>query len=413
VGDTSTAAVRLTAADLAALSGATDGRVAQLASVGILVPDADGTFAAGDAHRVRLIDAFERAGVPLEALVAGAASGRVDFGAYHELHGDPGRPLDRSYAAFRAAVDPSGERLTSLFAALGVAEPRPESRLPAADEQLLATWLETIEETGDPAIATRVVRQYGEASRRLASAALETYAEAAAKLGPDAVAVPTLEYQALLQRWTPMAQRLPDLAGWLTRQHLARAIDAFSVDSTELILADMGAVAARPETPPAVAFLDLTGFTTVTQALGDDAAAGMSLRLGELAREVLVRHDGRLVKLLGDGALLRLPDAVAAVDASLELLASLPAAGLPGGHVGVHAGAIVEREGDVFGRTVNLAARISDIAPDGTVYATAETAAALAVAAPGRFRIDPAASHPLQGIGPTDLVRISGVPSPA
>ena len=58
-------------------------------------------------------------------------------------------------------------------------------------------------------------------------------------------------------------------------------------------------------------------------------------------------------------------DADAAVTACLELLDSLPAEGLPDGHAGIHAGPIVRRDGDVFGRTVNTAARVSDVTPPG------------------------------------------------
>lgn len=81
--------------------------------------------------------------------------------------------------------------------------------------------------------------------------------------------------------------------------------------------------------------------------------------------EVAGEHDGRVVKLLGDGVLLRFASSSQAVAGSADLLDQLERDGLPAGHVGIDAGALVVREGDVFGWTVNLAARLADSAGPG------------------------------------------------
>lgn len=101
--------------------------------------------------------------------------------------------------------------------------------------------------------------------------------------------------------------------------------------------------------------------------------------------------------------MLHLPDARTAVLTSVALLRALPDAGLPGGHAGVSAGPVIEREGDVFGRTVNLAARLSDRAPDGEIYVTAAVVASLAGAG---IAFAPVCSADLQGIGPVDVHRV-------
>jgi adenylate cyclase len=123
------------------------------------------------------------------------------------------------------------------------------------------------------------------------------------------------------------------------------------------MLGELGVVQPRVDAPPAVAFLDLSGFTRLSEEQGDQEAARVALRLGEIAERVSRRSRGRLVKLLGDGALMLFDDGGAAVTACLDLLDVLPAKGLPDGHAGIHAGPIVRRQGDVFGRTVNTAAR--------------------------------------------------------
>ena len=111
-----------------------------------------------------------------------------------------------------------------------------------------------------------------------------------------------------------------ELGAWLASHHLTRAIDEYSVAQTEEILETHGFVATRLDAPPAVAFVDLTGFTRLTEERGDEVAAGLALRLGEVTAEVVAGYGGRLVKLLGDGVLVRFDDAAAAVSATLALL---------------------------------------------------------------------------------------------
>ena len=390
----------LTAAVLAETTDTTIDTVERLAAVGILHPTGDGGFIEGDRHRLRLVAAFEASGVPLEVLIAAAEAGRIRFEAYDELHADLGPTSARTYGTFRDAVDPEGTRLPGLFTALGLAEPSSGARLPVEDERLLQSYLELSDETGDPALASRVVRLYGEAARRTSAGTLQAYAEAVRELGPDFAKVEQSDYFALLARWTRFAQGLPTLAGWLAARHMSNAIDAFSVELVEQVLALGGYLPAREAALPGVAFVDLTGFTGLTQRLGDDVAAGMSLRLADLARDVTSRHGGRLVKVLGDGALLAAPGADDATASALELLAALEPAGLPSGHAGVHSGPVVEREGDVFGRTVNIAARLADAAPDGWVYAVTAVAATLD---PDRFDIEPVGSADLQGVGEIEI----------
>ena len=103
----------------------------------------------------------------------------------------------------------------------------------------------------------------------------------------------------------------------------------------------------------------------------------MAMRLATLAEEAARRHSGRVVKLLGDGVLLRFDGAVSAVQSSIDLLNALSAAGMPNGHVGIDAGPLVVREGDIFGSTVNLASRLSDQADSGEVLVSESVAATL------------------------------------
>ena len=122
-----------------------------------------------------------------------------------------------------------------------------------------------------------------------------------------------------------------------------------------------------------------------------------------MAAETVGPRDGRVVKLLGDGVLIRFGEPAAAVDGTLALLDALPAAGLPTGHAGIASGPLIHRDGDVFGRTVNLAARISDAAPDGRLWVTRDVLLLL----PGEaVETDLAGETSLQGIGSVELYEV-------
>ena len=396
---------RLSTDDLALRLGVGRERVAELADAGAIEADEDGWFDTGDVHRVRLLLAFETAGVPIEALLRASRAGRISLRYYDQLHPPPGPLSARSYAEFAASLGADAAHLSQLFAAFGLAEPEPDTQLTVEDERVVAMMAETVGATGQPDLALRATRLFGDGAQRAADGALGVYGEAVGRFDGDVQGLPVdAVFERLLQPWARFARESTTLAAWLAGHHLRRAIDDYSVTQTERILEEAGYVAARAGILPAIAFVDLTGFTRLTEERGDDVAAATALRLGDVTVDTVRSHGGRIVKLLGDGVLVRFDDAVAAIDGSLDLLAALPASGLPSAHAGVASGPLIARDGDVFGRTVNLAARIADATPDGRLYVPEGLASTLA---PGRFVLTPAAGAYLPGIGGVDLVDVA------
>ena len=377
----------------------------RLAELGAIEDDADGWFDPGDVHRVRLLLAFEEAGVPIDALLEASRAGRISLRYYDQLHPPPGPLSGRSYEEFARSVGPMRAQLSQLFAAFGLAEPEPDGRLSIEDEELITDMLATLVETGQPDLALRAIRMFGEGARRAADGALEVYGEAANRAGDDVRGLPVDDvFQRLLRPWAHFARRSASLAEWLASHHLSRAIDEYSVTEAEHVMEDAGFVAARLEAPPAVAFIDLTGFTRLTEERGDEVAAAIAMRLGELATDTVRPQGGRVIKLLGDGVLVRFDDAAAAAAATLDLLAALPLADLPSGHAGVTSGPLIARDGDIFGRTVNMAARIAEATPDGHLYLPEAVASTLD---PRRFNLRLADGAVLQGIGRVALVDVA------
>lgn len=119
---------------------------------------------------------------------------------------------------------------------------------------------------------------------------------------------------------------------------------------------------AAAGTVGAVLFADLTGFRAFTENHGDEAAAEAATRFVALVRAALA-CGSRLVKTLGDGVLVVSPDAAAARMTASRIRGDVAADEiLPPVHVGLCAGPVVWRGGDVFGATVNEAARLADMA---------------------------------------------------
>ena len=120
-------------------------------------------------------------------------------------------------------------------------------------------------------------------------------------------------------------------------------------------------------------FADLAGFTALTEAHGDERAADIAL---EFCSELNQRlpDDAEDLKMLGDACLLRVGEASEAVELGLRLTGELARRhGFPDVRVGMHTGRAARRGADWFGSTINIAARVSQIAGPCDVLLTAAT----------------------------------------
>lgn len=123
----------------------------------------------------------------------------------------------------------------------------------------------------------------------------------------------------------------------------------------------------RTRNQRAIAFVDMAGFTALTEEQGDEDAAKLATRFADLARSVL-RNGDALIKTIGDAVLVTSPSAEGGVAFVERLVTS--AAGMPALRAGIHFGNVVERDGDIFGAAVNLAARVAAEAHPGEVLGT-------------------------------------------
>lgn len=129
----------------------------------------------------------------------------------------------------------------------------------------------------------------------------------------------------------------------------------------------------------AVMFADVAGSTSLYERVGDNIAHQRIDACLKRLQGIVSHHAGRVVKNVGDGVMGAFPSAESALQAAIALQEA-QAGGMEGLslRVGFHAGMAIERDGDLFGDTVNLAARLGDAAKAGQILTTADTVQALA-----------------------------------
>ena len=120
----------------------------------------------------------------------------------------------------------------------------------------------------------------------------------------------------------------------------------------------------------AVTFVDLAGFSAITDVFGDEAAVAVLDVFEEHVRQAL-EAGGRLVKWIGDEVMLAFPEPDSALRALARLLPACRAdARLPLTRAGLHYGPVIPRGSDLFGATVNIASRITALSSAGRLLAT-------------------------------------------
>lgn len=262
-------------------------------------------------------------------------------------------------------------------------------------------------------MAVALARVLGQALARVAATAAQTLAPlvrdlAQAADGP-AVNTPTggatveTAEQLTVETAETAEQLLQTVAGTLVP-----TIDRFMAYSwrRHLLAALRRHLAPRPT--EVVGFADLVGFTRMTARIDPGDLPEVVARFQELATRHLVTTGGRVVKAIGDAVLFVFPDGAAAARGALGLVAAAAAdPALPPMRAGLACGLVVELDGDVYGDTVNRAARLAELARSGTVLVDDDTAMQLIEA--GDLVVRPLRPHRLKGLG---LVRTWAVRSP-
>jgi len=354
--------------DVADRAGVADDYVVMLVEFGILSSAQEDHFSEGDVRRVRLMQTLERAGMPLQGVAAAVQSGNLSLGfldtaAYDRLASLSEVTLQEVSEKTEIPV----ELLMVIREAVGFAEPQPEDRLRENELQIVPLVEAQISEGFRLTVIERWLRVYGDSLRRIAETEVDWWhTEVELPLLKSGM-TPTEMIEAADSR---VAQRIaPHLDQTILAMYHGHQEHTWMksiLDGIEATLSEAG-VYSRLERPPAICFLDITGYTRLTEERGDEAAAELAGTLSRMVRRSSRSYGGKPVKWLGDGVMFFFPDPGPGVLAALDMVKGAANAGLPPAHVGLHAGPVLFQEGDYYGRTVNVAARIAEYARPGEV----------------------------------------------
>jgi adenylate cyclase len=361
---------------LASLAGCDDDRLQQIEQLRIIEAGAAG-YAGSDVSRLRLVLALNDAGIALETLAEGLRRQVVSLDFASQLMFEP---VTISQTPLSAALERSPldlEKLNALHSSAGLPPMSPVRALREDDLEFIRLVAECVALGASGDGMHRVLRVFGQSMRRCVDTMRDLFRSEVeapmlqAGLGHREVLAAGAAKRLELQR---IGMRMLFL---LQRRLLEEAVFDNVVGRLQEALRGVGddrwldAEADRPL--PAVAFADLSGFTALTQDIGDLKAAEKAAGFEALAQRLCSNFGGRIVKPLGDGVMMLFPDSGAALRTALSLVEQSAAHDLPDVRVGVATGQVVPRDGDIFGQTVNLAARIAAAAAPSQILACRST----------------------------------------
>jgi adenylate cyclase len=336
--------------------------------------------------RLDLLRQLHEAGVPLDELKKAAAEDRLALLPVEMVLAREGRYSARELAE---ATGQPEEAMRRQRQALG---------LPTVDDLDAKVFTEAdleaarrataFAEAGFPQEGTlEVSRVIGEATSRVAAAIRNLVAESLLRPG-DTERDLGLRYAEVARDAAPL---LGPVLEYVLNQHLLEQIRDDVISRAELQAGEILPGARQM----AVCFADLTDFTRLGELAPVEEVGAVAGRLAALASET-AGGPVRLVKTIGDAAMLVSPEPPALVEAALSLIDAAEAEGedFPQLHVGVALGPVVSRGGDWYGHTVNVASRIGAIAWPGSVLCED----AVHEAAPEAFRWSFAGERRLKGV---------------
>ncbi len=286
------------------------------------------------------------------------------------------------------------ERLRDFWRALGFPDPRPGDRVFGdADVRMLAQVVALMADgLVEPEVARQMTRVIGASLDRIAAAQIDANVRRAQETSADPVIAAELTREA--------AKLVPGVLELVWRRRLAAEARRRMVRS-----------GTEGGAPVCVGFADLVGFTAQTQQLDTTALAEVVGRFETIAYDVVGEQGGRVVKTIGDEVMFVHDDVVAGCRTALELARRYREdEALSDVRVGLALGPVLERDGDVYGHTVNVASRIVSVAYPGSVIVSAEVHDA--VRDRPEFGFNSLRSHYLKDIGRVPLWRMRSASDP-
>ncbi len=318
----------------------------------------DGVGGEARAARLDLLERLAAEGVPLEELREAVAAGRLTLLPVERGIAGDGPRYTREEVAELSGADLG--LLQRASAALGIPYPDAGEKVLTEADLGAARRVKAFLDAGLPEDGIiQVARTIGMGTARVADANRELIRRTLMQPG-DTERDLALRFAAAAEHMLPIFE--PTLL-YAQRAHLLEQIRRDVIGAADLASGEMGAT-----TEVSVCFADLVGFTKLGEEIAPEELGLVAGRLEEMATAV-AEPPVRLVKTIGDAAMLVSPDAEAMTAAALRLVEASEQEGeeFPSLRAGIARGPALAQTGDYYGRPVNLASRITGIAKPGSV----------------------------------------------
>jgi adenylate cyclase len=328
-----------------------------------LVPLPDDRWTSAALAHARIVARLRKRGHSLDEIRAASESGRLAYGFMEDLFPPRGETRSLEEAAELSGLEPA--LVERIWTSVGF--PAPSGDEVSDDDLQLLRYIAAALGAGFPLVAfLQLVRVYGQALARIADAEVRLFhLYVHEPLIQDGV--PNLEMaeemEGLARELLPLASPIMD---HVHQRYLQHFLDQDIVGHMELEVEtggdlDLGRVRV------AIAFADLAGYTRLTEEAGEEEAVDIIERFVEAVQDTLP-DDARVIKTIGDEVMIVGSDASAVLDwavgfQQLQIERPLP-------RIGIHQGLTLYRDGDYYGRAVNLAARVGARAAGGEVLVT-------------------------------------------
>jgi adenylate cyclase len=387
----------LTLKEAAERVGVSPATLRRWAEAGV-IPEIDGKreWTEPAVAHARIVARLRERGHRLDQIREAGRQGRLAYGYIESLFGEdrPSRSLDD--AADETGLEPA--LIERFWASIGLPPSGIES---LTDEDLEALrYVSSVLAAGFPLVAfLQLCRVYGQSLSQIADAEVRLFHlyvhEPLMREGVPGLEMAE-EMEGLARDLLPIASPLMD---YVHRRFLQHFVAQDVVGHMETELEDDESAAGRVRV--AIAFADLAGYTRFTEEEGEEEALSSVERFVEGVTHTLP-EDARVVKTIGDEVMVVGTDVGALVDWAVGFLATVEERPEP--RLGINYGSTLYRDGDYFGREVNLASRVVARARGGEVLVTDSVVDAVSGAS--HLRFEPIGSVKLKGFDePRQLCR--------
>jgi adenylate cyclase len=366
-----------------------------------LIPQYRGEWTPAAIGEARVVARMRSRGHTLDELGRATRDGRLAYGFLQDLFPLEQERIPLELAAAQTGLDEA--LIVRILSGLGLGPPPAD--WVGADELQLLRDISRVLEAGFPLVALlQLIRVYGQATARIADAEVRLFHlyvhEPLMRAGHTGVE--TAERMESLTRLAlPLSTPILEA---IHRRYLQHFVEQDVVGHME---ADLdGAESDLGRMRVAIAFADLTGYTQLTEEEGELTAVDAVERFVE-AVERSLPDNARVIKTIGDEAMVIGTDGVALAEWAVAFLEDHPERPRP--RIAVHDGAALYRDGDYYGRDVNIAARVTARAAGGEVLVTAPVADQVRRAGhPSRLRFEAIGEVRLKGFqAPIELFLVT------